>query len=71
MSGSLLVFRGALLSSDVVSQFALEQNRSTEDDGLITHHYVNLPGVTSTSTNYRVALKFAKINSQMTKDDGK
>ena len=58
MSGSVLVFRGALLPSSTIAHFAVEQGK-TNWDGKPGRIY--LPGVTSTSLSFKVALQFAKV----------
>ena len=70
MSGCKLVFRGALLPPNILSQFALQRGISKKYPKYLGGHigpdFINLPGVTSTSTSYRVALQFSKAASEPT-----
>ena len=66
MSGSRLVFRGALLPPNILSQFALQRGISRNFVSKIHREFINLPGVTSTSTSYRVALQFCKAATEPT-----
>ena len=67
MSGSKLVFRGALLPSSTIAHFAVEQGKawSKQETNWFRKEnnpgWVHLPGVTSTSLSFKVALQFAKV----------
>ena len=61
MSGSKLVFRGALLPSSTIAHFAVEQGKTRKNGN---PGWVHLPGVTSTSLSFKVALHFAKVGHE-------
>ena len=76
MGGSLLVFRGSLIPETTIAQYAVQQARAWTqadcDDKKSDHHgdkwlnlpaWIHLPGVTSTSQSFRVALQFAKSST--------
>jgi hypothetical protein len=77
MCGSMLVFRGALLPSNAISQFAVQHGKKWDFQDVHKYKkifnnkvnykenapgYIHLPGVTSTSSSFKVALQFAKAN---------
>ena len=64
MSGSKIVFRGTLLPSNIVSQFALQKGISkmvnNYGHSYQSPDYIYLPGVTSTFLSFRSALNSIK-----------
>ena len=74
MGGSMLVFRGALLPTTIIHEFQNQiGKRWTKEDKPIgmdidSPGYIHLPGATSTSESFKVALDFARAPANESAD---
>lgn len=64
MSGSFLVFRGVILPHNVLQEYARQIGKRKVVSSDKFAGFVNLPGSTSTSESFKVALQFAKLDDE-------